>query len=383
MPSPQEVLAKISGEYTVIFPAVDVDSLIAAGMLLYYSSLTNTDASITLDLKNILEIEKSTQKILIGFNNISNEEIEQYNLLVLEPPTNSSLSASIARITSSSTVGSTWLYKLGILAGEYRGLDLGKNGFKGLEKHFVDELAERGEIEPDFGFRLWGWSRRRLLEMLTRTFYPLIPGITGNIDNTRALLKSVPNIIDPETATSHDIFSETDPEKAKVFVQKLYDAMQAPEEIKKTILYKLIGMVYLINIDNTRIDSPELLGTLITYMTLKPHNPLDIPHLVLDHKHLFHLLAIYNDYVDVVAAELSMIINQKEYAGPIETDYISRPETISDVLSYIGMTPSQPITIHNLEYGEYTCARELLRTGSSLMDVVDKCDEYQLCKTGR
>lgn len=383
MPSPQEVLAKITGECIVIFPAVDVDSLIASGMLLYYSSLANTDASITLDLKNISEIEKSTQKILVGFNNISNEEIEQYNLLVLEPPANSSLSASIARIISSSTEGSTWLYKLGILAGQYRGLDLGKNGFKGLEKSFVDELAERGEIEPDFGFRLWGWSRRRLLEMLTRTFYPLIPGITGNIDNARALLKSVPSIIDPETATSHDIFSETDPEKAKVFVQKLYDVIRAPEEIKKTILYKLIGMVYFINIDNTRIDSPELLGTLITYMSLEPYNPLDILHLVLDHKQLFHLLAIYNDYVDVVAAELSMIINQKEYTKPIETDYISRPETISDVLSYIGMTPSQPITIHNLEYGEYTCARELLRTGSSLMDVVDKCDEYQLCKTSK
>ncbi len=379
LPQGQEVINKAYElDYVQIISRSDPDSLLASGIIMETMHELGREASITLDLKQVIDNTDYT-RLLVGFDSAPDVK----NLLVLKPSKTHSLSGLATFFAKGKTASYYWFSVLSILMGEYRGLDLGKEGFRDIEKSLLDELVEQELVGREFGFRLWGWNRRRLVDQITHTIIPFLPGLTGDVDRVKQLVSRIPGVRDPLSATSRHVLSETEPERAKVFVQLLHDSLRIDPGSRREILYRLIGNVYLVKLGRLRIDSPSAMGSVLVYSALSPNNPSRLPLLAIDQLLLNHLLVIYEKYIDIVAAESGMVVQQLlSGSSVVETDYISRPEVLVDALSSMGRAPPGPVYIRHSELGEVTCASELLRTGAGWADVVKRCDKRQLCSVG-
>ncbi len=364
----QEVLNKsINARYVRIIPSIDIDSLIAAGILAKYIIDNNGNASISLDPRIIHRDKVYT--VIIGFDKAVPEDSSN-NIDVITSRRDSSITAYMLKYINN-IQNRAFLEKLTLVTGQYRMLDLGEEGFKGIEKEFLNKLVDADEAESIFMFKLWGFKRTTVKNMVYRTLYPFLLGVSGEIDIAEKIHRSVPGIVDPESA--------------KAFVQELFSNLESKHGIRDKVLYKLVGYTYMINMfSGIRFDTGTILGTLLIYLALGFENPLKIAYIPFNEEILLHLTIFYEEYIDIIASELSMIIKQivHEETNIVETDYIVRPELIIDALNSIDsitLLDDKPLIIRNNGI-EYTCMRELLRIGESFNNAVEKCNEYQICK---
>jgi len=371
------VLINTAREYGFlrIIPLTDLDSLIASSILAKNLNEHDIHTVINLDLKTCLETDEPT--ILFNIPKPANAKKNCYQLLV--DTRESSLSSYIITGLENYWIVSDYDKLLAILAGIYREKDLGKEGFRGPEKKFLQELIDNDKAEIDFGFRFWGWKKRSLAEMITYTLIPFLPGLTGEYDQVVSFLKKIFNTDDITGLNYSSIFLEEEPERAKKFAASLYEALDIDEDIRKTILLKLIGFTYYFHIGDTRLESFETLGSLIIYESLRRSSIDLISNISLDPNVLYNIISLYDHYIDIIANEVSHGIRLWLNAKNIETDNIERPDIYVDIIKSLGIEEQKPISI--VSGGRnITVARELLRIGKNVEHVIQVCDELQLCE---
>ncbi len=364
MSSIQGVLKKIVSEgYVRIIPSIDIDSLIAAGIIAKYMIDNGGNAGVSLDLKSVID-DKDTMHLLIGFNGL---EVEYRNTYTIQFDGETSISAKtlkyIDRISDRKYLG-----KWALIAGHYRLLDYAAEGFKGYEKELLGEYPPE-DVEPIFGFRLWGFQRKPMKSSLYRTLYPFMPGISGNLDIAGKIGEEVPGVVDGKSA--------------KALANLIISNLKIDDDLKDKLLVKIVGYVYMVKLDDKKIDSGEIIGSLMTFYSTGADKPEYIPFTVFTPSVFNHLNVYYEEYIDIVASESAMVVDQILSSGRnvVETDYIVRPELLIDILGVIDVINSydKPITVLNNGM-KYTCIRELVRLGGGFDEIVDKCDEYQLCR---
>ena len=371
------VLINTAREYGFlrIIPLTDIDSLIAASILARNLGEHDIHTVINLDVKTCLETDEPT--ILLNIPRPS--QAKKWCQELVWDKQDSSLSSYIVTGLENYWIVSDYDKILAILAGIYRERDLGKEGFQGTEKKFLQELIDNDKAEIDFGFRFWGWRKRSLVEMITRTLIPFLPGLTGERDQVLAFLKKLFNTENVESLNSSSIFLEEEPERAKKFAAALYEALEIDENTRKTILLKLIGFTYYFYIGDTRLESFETLGSLIIYESLEQGSVNLLSNLSLDPNILYSIISLYDYYIDMLANEISHGIRLWLSGRSIDTDRIERPDIYVDILRSLGLLNQKPVSIisngHNI-----TVLRELLRVGKDIEYALSACNELQLCE---
>ncbi len=358
-----------------IIPLTDIDSLIAASILARNLGEHDIHTVINLDVKTCLETDEPT--ILLNIPKPS--QAKKWCQELVWDKQNSSLSSYIVTGLENYWIVSDYDKILTILAGIYKERDLGKEGFRGTEKKFLQELIDNDKAEIEFGFRFWGWRKRSLVEMITRTLIPFLPGLTGERDQVLAFLKKLFNTENVESLNSSSIFLEEEPERAKKFAAALYEALEIDENTRKTILLKLIGFTYYFYIGDTRLESFETLGSLIIYESLEQGTVNLLSNLSLDPNILYSIISLYDYYIDMLANEISHGIRLWLSGRSIDTDRIERPDIYVDILRSLGLLNQKPVSI--ISNGRnITVLRELLRIGKDIEYALSVCDELQLCE---
>ncbi len=371
------VLINTAREYGFlrIVPLTDIDSLIAASILARNLGEHDIHTVINLDVKTCLETDEPT--ILLNIPKPS--QAKKWCQELVWDKQDSSLSSYIVTGLENYWIVSDYDKILAILAGIYKERDLGKEGFQGTEKKFLQELIDNDKAEIDFGFRFWGWRKRSLVEMITRTLIPFLPGLTGERDQVLAFLKKLFNTENAESLNSSSIFLEEEPERAKKFAAALYEALEIDENTRKTILLKLIGFTYYFYIGDTRLESFETLGSLIIYESLEQGSVNLLSNLSLDPNILYNIISLYDYYIDMLANEISHGIRLWLSGRSIDTDRIERPDIYVDILRSLGLLNQKPVSI--ISNGRnITVLRELLRVGKDIEHSLSVCDELQLCE---
>ncbi len=371
------VLINTAREYGFlrIIPLTDIDSLIAASILARNLGEHDIHTVINLDVKTCLDTDEPT--ILLNIPKPS--QAKKWCQELVWDKQDSSLSSYIVTGLENYWIVSDYDKILAILAGIYKERDLGKEGFQGTEKKFLQELIDNDKAEIEFGFRFWGWRKRSLVEMITRTLIPFLPGLTGERDQVLAFLKKLFNTENVELLNSSSIFLEEEPERAKKFAAALYEALEIDENTRKTILLKLIGFTYYFYIGDTRLESFETLGSLIIYESLEQGTVNILSNLSLDPNILYSIISLYDYYIDMLANEISHGIRLWLSGRSIDTDRIERPDIYVDILRSLGLLNQKPVSIisngHNI-----TVLRELLRVGKDIEYALSACNELQLCE---
>ncbi len=371
------VLINTAREYGFlrIIPLTDIDSLIAASILARNLGEHDIHTVINLDVKTCLETDEPT--ILLNIPKPS--QAKKWCQELVWDKQDSSLSSYIVTGLENYWIVSDYDKILAILAGIYKERDLGKEGFQGTEKKFLQELIDNDKAEIEFGFRFWGWRKRSLVEMITRTLIPFLPGLTGERGQVLAFLKKLFNTESVESLNSSSIFLEEEPERAKKFAAALYEALEIDENTRKTILLKLIGFTYYFYIGDTRLESFETLGSLIIYESLERGTVNILSNLSLDPNILYSIISLYDYYIDMLANEISHGIRLWLSGRSIDTDRIERPDIYVDILRSLGLLNQKPVSI--ISNGRsITVLRELLRIGKDIEYALSVCDELQLCK---
>lgn len=371
------VLINTAREYGFlrIVPLTDIDSLIATSILARNLGEHDIHTVINLDVKTCLETDEPT--ILLNIPRPS--QAKKWCQELVWDKQDSSLSSYIVTGLENYWIVSDYDKILAILAGIYKERDLGKEGFQGTEKKFLQELIDNDKAEIDFGFRFWGWRKRSLVEMITRTLIPFLPGLTGERDQVLAFLKKLFNTENVESLNSSSIFLEEEPERAKKFAAALYEALEIDENTRKTILLKLIGFTYFFYIGDTRLESFETLGSLIIYESLEQGSVNLLSNLSLDPNILYNIISLYDYYIDMLANEISHGIRLWLSGRSINTDRIERPDIYIDILRSLGLLNQKPVSI--ISNGRnITVLRELLRVGKDIEHALSACDELQLCE---
>lgn len=193
--------------YMEVYAYPSVDSVLAAAILastfarnnvgftLYFTAAppAASDAPmLLLGYPSSLASELSPRKpsALIGFG-----EVPQGLLSVaVTSHTSSSIAGLLVGVLSEITVvGPPAVYS--VVAGYWRGLDVGKKGeFTGIENGIIETLKLENRVEEHFSLRLFRWLFEPTEEALHLTLEPYLPGITGRPEEARRLLEEDPRL---------------------------------------------------------------------------------------------------------------------------------------------------------------------------------------------
>jgi single-stranded-DNA-specific exonuclease len=356
-----------------IIPSSDVDSLLASAILLKNLSQHGYDVKVSFDLKRIID-EPREPALLVSL-----KPVNPSTQAVLEPARDSSVTGTVVSVLDEYFGVDKWDKILAVVAGVYKALDTGRDGFKGVERNILNNLLEGGEISSELGFRLWGHRRIGLSKSLTRTLTPFIPGYTGAGDRVEELLRKISKGRPVEKPQATDFFTESGKQMLRDLVEALQNTVKAPQDYVKNAILRMIGFEYSTSVDTRRIDLLELAGALMVYASLEAENPLKILGATLQSV-ATQILAIYEEVVDELAAILASSIPRYLFEGePVDVeDYLERADIIADVAGWYLPQVKTPASI--IRGGRvYTVARELLRVGWDPRKVYESCDDKQLC----
>lgn len=380
-----EYAIRVANEYKFIriVPASNLDALIASSILSKNLEEHDIKAPINTDPKIILDnIDEPLLGVDLPINTKTGKEYRNLNILFSG---DSSLSAHVVYYLDKIFGVTTWDKILAIIAGVYRGLDFGREGFRGLEKEILDELTGSKYIGIDLGLRLWGWKKHSLFKALYRTLIPFIPGYSGDPSRTYNVLKNILGINEPEKMYGEHILSFTEEglENTRLFLEKLSNNMeQIDQETRNKILVKLLGYIYIITINNYILDLHEIIGSLLLFMCLSDENIYYILLTSIDDLIIYQSLIHYNSIIDEISAELATSIKRflNIYKPIFEaSEFIRRPEIYIEIIKSMEKIPQdKPVAI--VKDGQnYTTVSELIRLGVKPEKVYSLCNEYQLC----
>ncbi len=372
-------IVKYAREYGVIriIPKIDIDSLIAAGLLWKNLEEHNISATINFDLKLVVE-ETDIPTVLINLPKPEGlgENKQLFNLVYNGKE---SVSAYVAYFLDKLFITSSWEKLLALIPGIYYGLD-SEEGFPGLEKQLLKEVKENLSIK--FGFKFWGRDRVGLQKAIYRTLIPFLPGYTGDAENVNNLFETV---LGKTSGLTKYVSIEDDEKLAAKFLEKLVKGMKIDFNTAKRIARKLLGNIYVATLNNKVVELNEFIGSSLVFMSIKKDNPYYIPLLSIDKELLFQILTIYEEVIDSLCLDISLAINtyiesKKEQAIIEIEEGLARPEIIIEIIKSIDENTRKTPLIISIN-GEYlTIVDELLRIGNEPSTVYSNCDNLQLCR---
>lgn len=362
-----------------IVPSTDLDSLIASGVLL--KTLIDNGISAVLNLDPKVTIDNKDEPVLLVNLPLP---AGRGNALSLVFDGSSSLTAVVAYALSRSYKISRWVKVLALIAGVYRWLDLGKDGFKGLERQILEELTSSNYVVKEAGFRLPGWRKTSLAKSIYRSLIPYVPGFTGRWDNTVSLIKSVFGEVDVEKFYGSHVFDKRDASAINDFLRKIDQSLtQINDEAKRRIMYRLVGFVYYIDLDGFTLDFIEAINALSIVLSLDERNPIYVVMTGFSKEFLSEAIYVYGEIVEkivpVIASVIDSYIMGKSSCIVIE-NYIKRPELVIDVLDHLGRVASDKVLYVNIGGERVTTASTLLKHGFTMENVFSMCDENQICR---
>lgn len=374
-------IVKTAREYGFlrIVPATDLDSLIAASILsknLEEHGITcpiNTDPSVI--------IENTDEPLLT----INLPLIERRNAYELKYIGEYSISGYVTYYLDRVFGLSRWDKLLSIIAGIYRGLDRGREGFRNIERDILDELAKSGYIAVDLGLKLWGWKNNSLLKAMYRTLLPFIPGYSGDPHKTINFLKNTIGLNEVENIRGEQVlsFDESRLDKTRNFIEKLTQSFEIiQQDTRNKLVLKLIGYVYTVHFETSIYDIHECYGSLILFSNIDFENILYLTLVSQDSTIIPQTLIIYNNLIDEVSVDISVSVKDylKKNNNVIEiSNSVKRPDIYIDIVDSIEKKPlNKPLIIRNNEQ-LYTSLREYIRVNRDLEKAYSKCNEYQIC----
>ncbi|MET1160687.1 MAG: hypothetical protein ABWW65_06980 [Thermoprotei archaeon] len=363
-----------------IVPAINIDSLIASSILSKVLYDHGVNAPIN-TYPGIIYEDYDTPILLIDLP----KPADRKNLFEIKFTGDTSITARLVSYLDK-IYGLTWYDKLlAVISGIYRRLDVGKEGFKGLEQELVKELAKTNHLSSELGFKLWGWKQYSILKTIYRTLIPYIPGYTGDPNYTNNMLKKLLNIENPDKIKWETLFTEQNIEKLGEFLEEFSETIKIDNELKKKILYNMLGYTYSVNILGYSLDLHEIYGALLSYTSIGKQNPYTISLTSFDQSVLIQVIGVYRKIADELALEVSTVINEyMSKRNPIISDLslIKRPELLIEVLSFLNTLPNDsPIVIRS--NGELlTSLLEYIRVRKELENAYINCSEEQLCILG-
>lgn len=357
----------------VIVPDTSPDSLLAAGLLLKKFIDHGLDARLSLDAKLLVDYA-TDPAIVVGI-----PPVNKQSHLHLTATENSSITATIVSMLDKLVGVDKWDKLLAVLAGLYRGLyDFKSGAFKGIENAFTKELVGEKVLYEVTGLRFWGAKRKSLVQAMTRTFMPFIPGITGNVDRAQKLIVEVFKVPDPFNVKQKELRADESKDHILSLIKVLAEGTKDPQ-----LAFKLLGDFYisLPELESAgEIEAHELIGSFVVYESLCRLCPIDIALTPFEKSLFSQLIYVYEVFADRVAAYLAYQIDKAKIGEPVSYNgVIKRPDIVVDTLMYINSLPrNKPVKL--ILEGEYvTVLRELLRIGIKPEEAYAACKDDQLC----
>ncbi|RLG80183.1 MAG: hypothetical protein DRO13_04330 [Thermoprotei archaeon] len=372
---------KYANEYRFlrILPATNIDSLLAAGILSKNLREHGVEAPINLSPKIVIDVKDEPLLLL----DLPKPSSSGDNVLSIKYTDESSITARLVHYIDK-LFGITWYDKfLAIIAGIHRELDVGREGFQGYERDFLDELAKANYIGVDLGFRLWGWKKRSFHKALYRTLIPFIPGYSGDPHQAAENLKKILGIKELDRLMGDNVFAEHDLEKTKLFLEKFSETIEGVEqEVRRRILIKMLGYVYVVNLGNYVADVLEIFGALEVYESMAEENVNNIPLVSADYTILNQLIAMYTQIIDELSVEAATLIKQYLHTRiPVfeGLDTIKRPELLIDIIRSMELIPDKKCITIEVDGRYVTSISEYIRVNPEYDRAYNLCDESQIC----
>lgn len=368
--------AKDSG-FVRLIPSTDLDSLITASVLLKTLLDQGVDVALNFDTMSIVE-QQDEYTILIGL-----PPVLRKNLVSLPIEEASSLSATVTYSVENTFGADIWVKTLSIVAGLYRWLDQGREGFRGLEKGFVEELVKNGYLIREAGFKLPGWRRVNLVKSIYRSFFPFIPGFSGNLEGVQNFLTSFFRNQDYDKLTAAIIFEKRDAQLINSFLRSVDQSIKVGnEDLRRKLLYRLVGYTYSVIVGSIEVDLMEIINALSLTLSLEKSNMIYAATLGLDRNYVTELIVVYEKKIDETIPEIASLVETylKENKFPLKTrGEVKRPEVVVDALKSLDLNPPKPVSIE-VDGLTYTTVSECLRVGKDPVSAYTLCDENQLCR---
>lgn len=364
-----------------IVPSTDLDSLLASGVLLKTLIDNGINAVLNLDPKVAID-NKDEPTLLINLP----QPIERRNVLSLVFDGSSSLTAVVTYTLSKAFKISRWVKTLSLVTGVYRWLDVGKEGFKGLEKQLLEELTASNYVVKEAGFRLPGWRKVSLAKSIYRSLIPYIPGFTGRWDSIVNLIRSVFREVDIEKFHGSQVFDKRDASAINDFLRKLDQFLsQINDEIRKRVMYRLVGFVYYIDLDGVTLDFIETINALNLVLSVDEKNPVYVVMVGFGKEFLSEAIYVYEELIEklvpIIASVIDNYVIGKSSLIAFE-NVVKRPELVIDIIDYLGKIPSDKLLCISIGGEQLTTVSILLKHGYNVERVFSLCDENQICRVG-
>ncbi len=369
-----------------IIPLLTIDNIVAASILA--KMFMENDVAVSISLKPVVDRDDPTIVIDIPFDHnvcgrycfeilydggLKDVEIRNGNIL----STPHSISATIVKIIEDYWILSGNEKVICLLGGINRGKDLSREGFIKLEKAIVEELSKSNKIFYDVvGFRLWGWKRRKLYEILTYTITPFIPGLTGRKETAIEFIKKL-GFEDPDKVHSSDLVTKED--VLKNFATELIKTANEKSKKRRSPL-EFISRIYFLSRGADFIDLMELYGAVLTAFSKGGDYLVNNFLIAQDSTLIDRLLIFYEKHIDAISSDVANAIDglyeDTNNRVVVEPSIVSRPEVFEMVLSEIGLVDDTKYVVVNTGGKYYTSLLSLIKIKKKID--YESFDEEQL-----
>lgn len=355
----------------IIVPDTALDSLLAAGILLKSLVEHGWDARISMDAKVLVDYPNDPA-ILVNLVPI----VKERQISVESNPEKGSSAALIVHLLDTLFGVDTWSKLLAVASGFYRNYyNFKQGGFKGVETALQNDLIQSKNLSEAPALRLWGAKRKGLVAALTRTFMPILPGITGVPDKAVKIVEEVFKGTNPYTVKQKEIKGD---DISRALLKSVVDTIHDP-----SIAMMIVGDFYVVIqelSEHGEIEMSELVGSMTVVESLCRECPYDVIAVSLDKTRISQVLSIYDEVAEDVAELVSSCFSLAKTGEPVElTDPIERPDIIVDTLMYINALPRDKPVKALINGRASTVLRELLRTGVKPDKAYSACEADQLC----
>lgn len=356
-----------------IIPLLTIDNIIASSILM--KMFMENDVAVSISFKPLVETDAPSLVIDIPLDSLScgniclnivyddtlkSIEVKGNNLII----TPHSISATIVKIIEDLWILSGFEKIVCLIGGIDRGKDLSKEGFTCLEKEIAEELSRSNKIFYDIvGFRLWGWKRRKLYEILVYTFKPFIPGLSGRKEEVLDFIRKL-GFNRPEEVHSSDLMANED--TLKNFATELLKLANEKSRRRRNPI-EFISRIYYIPRGADFIDLMELYGAMLTAFSRSGDfllNNLLIAH---DQYLVDKLILFYEKNIGAISSEIADAIDniyvEKGNRIVIESVIVNRPEIYEFILKEIGFIDKNSYIVLEKNGRQFTSLYSLLKTG--------------------
>ncbi len=359
-----------------ITPLANVDSIIASSIL--FKVLYENGFNVVVSLKPVLDYSEPT--IFIDLD-LCREDTLCLSILHSTSSTNTSSNKIVSPYSLSALVVKAiekhWVIDsidkvIALVGGVYRGLDLNKEGFKGLEASIVEELGREGRIVSDIGFRFWGWKRCSLVDSLVYTLRPYIPGVTGFRDRVYGLLEKI-GVKEPDSISSGELISN--PQLLKKLASEILGRLRSSSRRNRSPV-EVIGRQYFTEIAGRYTSLLDLCIFYETLLSMGFNEAVSLVYSLYDTFYLEVLFYRFEDLLEKIVSEIASNIEQyRVYGGEcvMEKGLLVRPDIYSRILRELGVLGDKPVYMKDSSGRLYTSLAEYIRVNARIdYSIVDE-----------